>query len=58
MVVSIPPKIGVVRFIGQVKAVASTKFNKSGLGDTPYSGRKSTGFFPLTQSVCQISLHT
>ncbi|MBC8509729.1 MAG: IS200/IS605 family transposase [Anaerolineales bacterium] len=30
MVVSIPPKISVAKFIGQVKAVASTKFNKSG----------------------------
>ena len=35
MVVSIPPKIAVSKFIGQVKAVASTKFNKSGLNDPP-----------------------
>jgi REP element-mobilizing transposase RayT len=28
-VVSIPPKLSVARFVGQVKAVASTKFNKS-----------------------------
>jgi putative transposase len=32
MVVSIPPKIAVARFIGQVKAVASTRLNKSGKG--------------------------
>jgi putative transposase len=29
VVVSIPPKIAVARFVGQVKAVASTRFNKS-----------------------------
>ena len=30
MVAAIPPKIAVAKFIGQIKAVASTKFNKSG----------------------------
>ncbi len=30
MVASIPPKIAVAKFIGQVKATASTQFNKSG----------------------------
>ena len=29
LVVSIPPAIAVAKFIGQIKAVASTKFNKS-----------------------------
>jgi hypothetical protein len=29
MVVSIPSKIAVSRFVGQIKAVSSTKFNKS-----------------------------
>lgn len=32
MVVAIPPSIAVAKFVGQVKAVASTKFNKSGIG--------------------------
>lgn len=32
MVAAIPPKIAVARFVGQVKAVASTKFNKSEAG--------------------------
>ena len=32
MVVAIPPAIAVARFVGQIKAVASTKFNKSGMG--------------------------
>jgi putative transposase len=35
MVASIPPKIAVATFIGQVKAVATTRFNKSGLSETP-----------------------
>lgn len=35
LVASIPPKIAVAKFIGQVKAVASTKFNKSDLAKTP-----------------------
>ena len=30
MVVAIPPKIAVAKFIGQIKAVATTKFNQSG----------------------------
>lgn len=32
MVVAIPPAIAVAKFVGQVKAVASTRFNKAGLG--------------------------
>jgi putative transposase len=34
LVVAIPPAIAVARFIGQIKAVASTKFNKSGRAET------------------------
>ena len=34
MVVSIPPKIAVAKFVGQVKAVAATKFNKMDLPNT------------------------
>ena len=30
VVVSIPPKIAVAKFVGQIKAVGSTKFNKTG----------------------------
>ncbi len=33
LVVAIPPAIAVAKFIGQIKAVASTKFNKSGRGE-------------------------
>ena len=32
MVAAIPPKIAVAKFVGQVKAVASTKFNKTEYG--------------------------
>ncbi len=31
VVASIPPKIAVAKFVGQIKAVAATKFNKMGL---------------------------
>ena len=45
MVASIPPKIAVSKFIGQVKAVASTKFNKSGFSDQPFFWQDEYGAF-------------
>lgn len=36
MVASIPPRIAVATFVGQIKAVASTKFNKSGHQERPF----------------------
>jgi hypothetical protein len=36
LVVAIPPKIAVSKFIGQVKGVASTRFNKLCLSTTPF----------------------
>jgi putative transposase len=45
MVAAIPPKIAVATFIGQVKAVASTKFNKSGLRDEPFFWQEEYGVF-------------
>jgi putative transposase len=45
MIVAIPPKIAVARFIGQVKGVASTRFNKSGLADTPFFWQDEYGVF-------------
>jgi putative transposase len=45
MVVSIPPKIAVAKFIGQIKAVASTRFNKSGLSTTPFFWQEEYGAF-------------
>jgi putative transposase len=45
LVVSIPPKIAVARFIGQVKAVASTKFNKSIPNAPPFFWQEEYGVF-------------
>lgn len=45
MVVSIPPKIAVSKFIGQVKAVAATKLNKSGLSSTPFYWQEEYSVF-------------
>lgn len=45
LVVAIPPKIAVAKFIGQVKAVASTKFNKAGLSDRPFFWQAEYGAF-------------
>ena len=45
MVVAIPPKIAVAKFIGQVKAVASTRFNKSHPNSTPFFWQKEYGVF-------------
>ena len=45
MVASIPPKIAVAKFVGQVKAVASTRFNKSDLDDEPFFWQDEYGVF-------------
>jgi putative transposase len=45
MVVSIPPSIAVSTFIGQVKGVASTKFNKSGVRAEPLFWQEGFGVF-------------
>jgi REP element-mobilizing transposase RayT len=45
IVAAIPPKIALAKFIGQVKAVASTKFNKSGLSTTPLFWQEEYGAF-------------
>lgn len=45
LVVSIPPKIAVARFIGQIKAVASTKFNKSDFDSPPFYWQDEYGVF-------------
>ncbi len=43
MAVSIPPAISVAKFVGQVKAVASTRFNKSGLSTLPFAWQNEYG---------------
>jgi REP element-mobilizing transposase RayT len=35
MIAAVPPKIGLSKFIGQIKAVATAKFNKSGHPQAP-----------------------
>ena len=45
MVAAIPPRIAVAKFIGQVKAVASTRFNKSGLSGTSFFWQEEYGIF-------------
>lgn len=47
LVVSIPPKIAVSKFVGQVKAVAATKFNKSTLGNHPLFWQNEYAAFSL-----------
>ena len=54
MVASIPPGIPVARFVGQVKAVASAKLNKSGLSVGRFSWQKvkvgAFGWVVLTEA--------
>ncbi len=45
LVTSIPPSIAVSTFVGQVKGVASTRFNKSGIRETPLFWQDSYGVF-------------
>lgn len=45
LVASIPPKIAISTFIGQIKAVAATKFNKSEFGDSPFFWQDGYGAF-------------
>ena len=45
VVASIPPKIAVAKFVGQIKAVASTKFNKSGVKEQPFFWQTEYGAF-------------
>ena len=45
MVVSIPPKIAVSKFVGQVKAVASVRYNQSAGPETPFHWQEEYGVF-------------
>jgi putative transposase len=45
LVASIPPKIAVARFVGQIKAVASTRFNKSAPDGLPFFWQEEYGAF-------------
>jgi REP element-mobilizing transposase RayT len=45
MVVAIPPAIAVSKFVGQVKGVASTRFNKSGHSQVRFEWQAEYGAF-------------
>jgi putative transposase len=45
LVAAVPPKISVANFIGQVKGVASAKYNKLGLSETPLYWQEEYGVF-------------
>lgn len=45
MVVSIPPKIAVSKFCGQVKATASTRYNKGDFGEDDFFWQAEFGAF-------------
>ena len=45
IVVSIPPNIAISKFVGQVKAVASTRMNQSRLFDIPFYWQHEYGVF-------------
>ena len=45
IVVSIPPAISVAKFVGQIKGVASTRFNKSGISDVRFEWQDEYGAF-------------
>ena len=45
MVVAIPPAISVAQFIGQVKGIASARFNKSGISDVRFEWQAEYGVF-------------
>jgi len=45
MVVSIPPAVSVAKFVGQIKGVASTKSNKSGVSRVRFQWQDEYGAF-------------
>jgi REP element-mobilizing transposase RayT len=45
LVAAVPPKIAIAKFIGQIKAAASTKFNKSSLSDGSFFWQEEYGVF-------------
>ncbi len=45
MVAAIPPSIALSKFVGQVKGVASARFNQSGQSVTPFFWQEEYGIF-------------
>ena len=50
LAVSIPPTISISKFIGQIKAVASVKINKSGLLEEKFFWQSSYSIFTFRES--------
>ena len=50
LAVSIPPSIAISKFIGQIKAVSSTKLNQSGLIDYKFRWQSSYSIFTFRES--------
>jgi len=50
LAVSIPPSIAISKFIGQIKAVSSTKLNQSGLIDYKFRWQPSYSIFTFRES--------
>jgi len=47
MVVSVPPSIAIATFVGQVKATAATRFNKTRTDHPPFFWQQEYGVFSL-----------
>ena len=45
LVASIPPSVAVAKFVGQIKAVASTKLNQSGISEETFHWQAEYGAF-------------
>ena len=53
MVVSVPPKLAVATFVGQVKGVASSKINKLRLTEEPFAWQEEYGAFTFDRKRLQ-----
>jgi putative transposase len=49
IVASVPPKIAISKFVGQIKAVASVKYNQSRPGNAPFHWQEEFGVFSFDQ---------
>ena len=49
LVATVPPRLALATFIGQVKGVASVKTNKAGLTPTPFFWQEEYGVFSFDQ---------
>jgi len=55
LVTTIPSRIAVATFVGQVKGVASAKLNKSRPGAPPFYWQEEYGALPLMANACPMS---